>query len=407
MTRLRAAMRCGGAVALATIAALPFPACTARRPVASTPAGATPVAALLDTRAVLGVPTLDLAADTARQVVVDREPGQYLGHPTTVLLDDGRTLLAVYPRGHGEGAIQFKRSTDGGRTWSARLPVPANWATSRETPTIHRVVDARGTKRLILFSGLYPIRMSVSEDDGVSWSALAPIGDFGGIVAMASVERLANGDYMALFHDDGRFIAGGGRKSGPFIVYKTLSHDGGLHWDAPVAIASRPDIDLCEPGLLRSPDGKRLVVLLRENRRVQPSQVITSHDEGVTWSAPRALSAALTGDRHVAAYLTDGRLFVTFRDMAPGSPTKGDWVAWIGTYEELLQPAGAGYRIRLMDNTDAWDAAYPGLVRLPDGSIVTTTYGHWTSGAPPWIASIRLNPPALDRALQQALKAAK
>ena len=359
------------------------------------------VAALLDTRAILGVYTLDLARDTARQVTVDREPGQYLGHPTTVLLEDGQTMLTVYPRGHGAGAIQLKRSADAGHSWGVRLPVPANWSSSKETPTIHRVIDARGTRRLILFSGLYPIRMSVSADDGVTWSPLEPIGNFGGIVAMGSVERLANGDYMALFHDDGRFIANSGRK-GTFVVYKTLSHDGGLHWDAPTPIASRTDIDLCEPGALRSPDGRTIHVLLRENRRAQPSHVISSGDEGLTWSAPAPLSAALTGDRHVATYLADGRVFVTFRDMARNSPTQGDWVAWIGEYASLFSASPRGYRVRLMDNTDSWDAAYPGLVRLSDGSVVTTTYGHWTAGAPPWIASIRLHSDQLDRAFAAA-----
>jgi len=73
------------------------------------------------------IPLLDLSRQKDRQVVVDREQGQYLGHPTTVLLEDGRTMLAVYPRGHGRGAIILKRSTDGGRTWSDRLPTPENW----------------------------------------------------------------------------------------------------------------------------------------------------------------------------------------------------------------------------------------------------------------------------------------
>jgi hypothetical protein len=139
------------------------------------------------------IPQIDLAADTARQVVVDREPGQYLGHPTTVLLEDGRTIIAVYPKGHGRGTIVMKRSTDGGRTWSARLPTPPNWETSLEVPTIHRVVDAKAKKRLIIFSGLYPIRLAVSEDDGATWSGLAPIGNFGGIVAMASPCRRCMG----------------------------------------------------------------------------------------------------------------------------------------------------------------------------------------------------------------------
>ena len=54
-------------------------------------------------------------------------------------------------------------------------------------PTIHRVVDQQGVKRLILFSGLYPIRMAVSENNGITWSQLEAIGDFGGIVAMGDV----------------------------------------------------------------------------------------------------------------------------------------------------------------------------------------------------------------------------
>src|SRR2546427_6671882 len=68
------------------------------------------------------IPLIDLAGETNRQLIVDREPGQYLGHPTTVLLEDGRTMLCVYPKGHGRGAIVLKRNTDGGRTWSERLP---------------------------------------------------------------------------------------------------------------------------------------------------------------------------------------------------------------------------------------------------------------------------------------------
>ena len=112
------------------------------------------------------IPVVDISADTARQMVVDREPGQYLGHPTTVLLEDGRTMIAVYPKGHGRGAIVMKRSADGGRTWSERLPTPASWATSLEVPTIFRAIDPAGKKRLVMFSGLYPIRLASSSDDG-------------------------------------------------------------------------------------------------------------------------------------------------------------------------------------------------------------------------------------------------
>ncbi len=344
------------------------------------------------------IPVLDLSRQRHRQVIVDREAGQYLGHPTTVLLEDGSTMLAVYPKGHGRGAIQLKRSTDGGRTWSERLSTPASWATSKETPTIHRVVDAEGTRRLVLFSGLYPIRMAVSEDDGESWSELAPIGDYGGIVAMGCViPTTTAGRYLALFHDDGRFIANAGRDAGParFAVYQVESVDGGLTWSAPRSIASGAPHH-CEPGFVRSPDGKTLAVLLRENSRRWNSHVIFSTDEGATWSAPRELPGALTGDRHVARYAPDGRLFVTFRDRTLVSPTWGDWVAWVGTWDDLVAGGEGQYRVRLMDNHKSADCAYPGLELLPDGTFVTTTYGHWRRGEEPYVASVRLRMEELD-----------
>ncbi len=352
------------------------------------------------------LPLLDLAGETQRQTLVDREPGQYLGHPTTILLEDHKTIIIVYPKGHGRGAIQLKRSADGGKTWSARLPTPQSWETSLETPTIHRVIDKRGKKRLIVFSGLYPIRTSLSADDGKTWSELKPLGGdnpFGGIVAMASVERLKNGDYLALFHDDGRFLRAQGTATKPpiFIVYKTVSADGGLTWSQPEAIASKPPVHLCEPGLIRSPDGRQLAVLLRENSRKMNSFVIFSNDEGQTWSEPRALPGALTGDRHVGKYAPDGRLFISFRDTTLESPTKGDWVGWVGTYDDIVKGREGQYRVRLMKNhknDKGWDSdcAYPGVEILPNGMFVTTTYGHWSEGEPAYVVSVRLTLKELD-----------
>lgn len=364
------------------------------------------------------IPVVDISAETDRQVVVDREAGQYLGHPTTLLLEDGKTMLIVYPKGHGRGAIVYKRSEDAGLTWSERLPTPESWQTSLEVPTLHRVVDADGNKRIIMFSGLHPIRMAVSEDDGKSWGELEPIGDFGGIVTMSTVVGLAApGHYLAFFHDDGRFIRGGdvekyrirspdvpgysssAAKPWRFWVYTTLSTDGGLSWSAPTPIAMLPHANLCEPGALRSPDGKRIAVLLRENRRRYNSFVIFSDDEGLSWSEPRELPAALTGDRHVARYAPDGRLFISFRDTTHVSPTKGDWAGWVGTWEDIVEGREGQYRVRLMDNTKGQDCTYPGIELLPDGTFVTTTYGHWAEGESPYIVSVRFRMEELDAKL--------
>ncbi len=344
------------------------------------------------------IPIIDLANQTDRQVVIDREKGQYLGHPTTVLLEDNKTMITVYPKGHGRGGIVMKRSTDAGLTWSDRLPVPKSWATSKEVPTIHRVIDKKGVKRLIMFSGLYPIRMAVSEDDGKSWSPLKPIGNYGGIVTMGCFDRLKNGHYMALFHDDGRFIREGSKKADPvvFHVYKVLSKDGGLTWGQPEIIATHATAHLCEPGLIRSPNGKQIAVLLRENSRTLNSFVIFSNDEGKTWTEPRQVPGALTGDRHTGKYAPDGRLFISFRDTTHDSPTKGDWVGWVGTYEDIVKGREGQYRVRVMDNTKGADCAYPGVEVLPDGTFVTTTYGHWVKGEQPFICSVRFTLDELD-----------
>lgn len=365
------------------------------------------------------IPIVDISGEKERQVIVDREPGQYLGHPTTLLLEDNKTILTVYPKGHGRGAIVYKRSNDTGLTWSERLPTPKSWETSLEVPTLHRVVDAAGKKRIIMFSGLYPIRMAVTEDDGANWSELKPIGDFGGIVTMGTVVGLTTpGHYLAFFHDDGRFIRGGDEKKylvksphSPdytassakpwrFWVYTTLSKDGGLTWSVPVPIAMLPDANLCEPGALRSPDGKQIAVLLRENSRKYNSFVIFSNDEGLTWTEPKELPAALTGDRHVARYGPDGRLFITFRDTTHVSPTKGDWVGWVGKYEDIVNGTEGQYRVRIMDNTKGADCTYPGVELLPDGTFVTTTYGHWTEGEMAYVVSVRFKLEELDARLK-------
>ena len=347
------------------------------------------------------VPTIDIAHQIHRQIVVDKEEGQYLGHVSTVLLEDQQTIIAVYPQGHGSGAIVMKKSSDAGLTWSERLEVPENWSTSKEVPTIHRVVDQQGVKCLILFSGKYPIRMAVSENDGITWSQLEAIGDFGGIVAMGDVIQLKNGNYMGFFHDDGRFLDPKNQtEQTQFNVYKITSEDGGLTWCQPTIATHHPIAHLCEPGLVRSPNGNQLAMLLRENSRQFNSFVAFSIDEGENWSEPIELPAALTGDRHTCRYTKDGRLVIVFRDTTRDSPTRGDWVAWIGRYDNIVKGEEGQYRVRLMDNTRGSDCCYPGVECLTDGTTVTTTYGHWIENESPFIVSVRFKLEEIDALAQ-------
>ena len=347
---------------------------------------------------------IDLATDTERHIVVDREKGQYLGHVSTCLLDDGKTILAVYPKGHGGGAIVYKRSTNGGDSWSKRLPTPKSWATSKEVPTLHRMTGPDGKKRIIMWSGLHPARLAVTEDDGKTWSELKKAGDWGGIVVMGSHMELktGKGHYLSLFHDDGRFFAANGKRANPvqFRLFQTNTEDGGLTWSFPRELQKDTKVHLCEPGLVRSPDGKQLAVLLRENKRVKNSHIIFSNDEGQTWSEPRELPVTLTGDRHTCKYAPDGRLAIVFRGRyANGnalSQTDGDCAAWVGTYEDLVKGRPGQYVLRLLDNKKGHDTTYPGVEVLPDDTFVVTTYGHWVKGQQPYILSVRFKLDELD-----------
>ena len=364
------------------------------------------------------IPYIDLANETNRQVIVDKEKGQYLGHPTTTLLSNGKTVLCVYPKGHGRGPIVYKRSNDAGKTWSTRLQTPTSWASSKEVPTLFQVTDKTGKDRIIMFSGLYPIRMAISNDQGRKWSELKPIGEFGGIVAMGTMISVKGnpGHYRALFHDDGRFISAKSKKKTPveFTIYSSKSVDGGMTWKKPEKVYSSTKIHLCEPGSIRSPDKKQIAVLLRENSRRKNSYVIFSEDEGASWTEPRELPISLTGDRHTAKYLPDGRLFISFRcRTAIGSklgvnnspiPYEGDWAAWIGKYQDILDGNPGQYVIRIADNKKGWDTTYPGVEVLEDGTILTTTYGHWQEGEKPYIISVRLKANEIDQLAQKAPK---
>ena len=358
------------------------------------------------------LPVIDLAGDSERITLVDREKGQYLGHVSTCLLDDGKTILTVYPKGHGRGPIVFKKSTNGGNSWGKRLPTPASWATSKEVPTLHRMQGPDGKKRIVLWSGLYPARFSVSEDEGETWSELKKAGDWGGIVVMGDHMELktGKGHYMCVFHDDGRFFTEKSKLAKPvrFTLYKTVTRDGGLTWSDPEVLQSDTTVHLCEPGLVRSPDERQMAMLLRENARRKNSHIMFSNDEGETWSKPRELPVTLTGDRHTCRYAPDGRLVIVFRGRyANGNAipqTDGDCTAWVGTYEDLVKGRPGQYILRLLDNKKGHDTTYPGVEVLPDeiGSFIVTTYGHWEKGEAPYILSTRFFTGELEHLAPQA-----
>ena len=328
-------------------------------------------------------PMIDIADETDRHVVISAGTEEvYQGHPTTVLLADNETMLCVWCINHGGHCGPLARSGDGGLTWR-RLETTDDWQRVHNCPSIYLLTDPDGVERLFVFAARADddatMQQTCSEDGGLTWTPFRSIGPFPCIMAFTTIIQLESGDYLGLYprgKDD--------RDASPLKMWQSLSSDGGLTWRAPTLFcedeARGRDPD--EPELLRSPDGAQLLCLFRENLRKGHSLMMTSDDEGAAWGDLRETPWELTGDRHKARYAPDGRLVVVFRDMAPDSPSRGSFVAWVGTYENIVAGCPGQYRLKLLHQHGprGSDCGYPGLELLPDGTFVATTYVKYRPG---------------------------
>ena len=348
------------------------------------------------------LPLLDLSGDTARHgVIAQGTPEVYQGHPTTVTLPDGRTIFCVWCINHGGAAGPMARSDDGGRTWT-RLDaqLPPGFATHQNCPSIYRLVGPDGKARLWVWSAALGKRGGpgmpsiLSEDDGKTWREMPPL-NFPCVMTFSSLVQLKDGRYLGLYHR-----GPGGADKPPLEVLQTITADGGFTWSEPRVVASVEGKNPCEPFVFRSPDGSELCCLMRENTHKGRSLMMFSTDEGATWSRPVDTSWGLSGDRHIGVATGDGRWLFAFRDQAPGSPTKGHFVAWVGTYEDLKNARPGQYRVKLLHShaSNVGDCGYPGVERLVDGSLVITTYLKYKPGPEKHsVVSLRLTLAELDK----------
>lgn len=348
--------------------------------------------------------------------VID-DSSAYLGHPDSVLLNNG-DILTFYPKGHGKGAILSKISADDGVTYNKTIEnQPSSWEKSLETPTVYRLQFKNGEEKLILisanskWSGMSTpggFNSSVSLDEGKTWTEFRRFWDNDSkmplipIVAMASLTRLKeNGEFvdkwMGIFHDS------------HFVNYKTIltfDENGEYNWSKPEPyLSAYRDIEtyagICEVECVRSDMGMgdELCLIARCNKKRNTSLLVFSTDEGKTWSKPVEAPVSLNGERHKAEWLPDGRLFITFRSIERnkkmvrkmrkdgGKKTwySEGWIAWVGTYDDLKDGNEGQYRIKIahtyLDHQNEpslsanADTGYCGNVVLKDGTVVTSSYG--------------------------------
>jgi hypothetical protein len=140
-------------------------------------------------------------------------------------------------------------------------------------------------------------------------------------------------------------------------LFLKRSDDGGLTWSVPEMMSCSDDVHLCEPGAVTSPDGQQIAVLWRNNRR----------------KGTHTLRSPTTKARR-------GRGRSKFR--TGFSPASGMWPSTFPA-AACSSPSATWPRSRPRAATEwrACDCAYPGVEVLPDGTVVTVTYGKWDTRA--------------------------
>ena len=346
---------------------------------------------------------INFIGKTQKIIVAEGNENEYHAHPTAIMLDDNRTIFAIWNIGHGGNAGPIAKSTDGGLTWE-RIDerMPKAYKLFKNCPSIYKINDKNGKQRIFIlaqktqnkkgipftqesenYSGHMPRVMS--EDNGKTWKTLPPLSSldpkspFACVMTFSSMIQLKDGSTLGVFHRGD--IDGKDRN---LKLLLSITHDGGLTWTEPQIILTPNDLgglQPCEPFVFRSPDGNELCCIIRENSRKNgTSLVMFSKDEGKTWSKPIDTPWALTGDRHNGLYLPDGRLIFTFRDQAqPRAKGKLYFGCWIGTYDDIKNGTAGQYRVLLSESKlrkgKMWcDGYYQSMHLLPDETIVVTTY---------------------------------
>ena len=357
--------------------------------------------------------TYELPAN--RLTDIERSPGgdrQYLGQPDMVRTSTGR-LITAYPKGHGKGPIIMKISDDNGKTWIEKNDTPSSWIGSQETPTLYVLPLENGKERIMMITACpgwgtdsngnkTGWNTSYSDDNGETWTEYKHWysnhkngKENNVIVGMASLVQLKDesGNYiqkwMGVYHDYDYVN---------YRTYLTFNENGEEQWSEPEPYLSdyrniESTYRMCEIGMFRSPDGKRIVGLARSQSHNNPATMIYSDDEGKTWSKPMDLPGSLAGERHKAAYdPISGRLVISFREIqydlngnntfdGDADWTAGEWVAWVGTYEDLMEQRDGQYRIEISKDysksAKSGDTGYAGIVVLDDGTFIMDSYGHW------------------------------
>ncbi len=258
-----------------------------------------------------------------RHVAIAQTDGDYISFPDVCVTRGGR-LICVYRVADKHVAtrsrLEVKTSDDRGCTWSA----PYVLAERGHCPRLAVLENGE----VLLISDGTPLGTAVyrSLDEGRTWSKPTAAG-----LKHAIPDRPLRIGKSSLLTTGHRHV---GSAKSPLLGQATTSQvlyrsdDMGAKWREWAVLACNPNLVLCEASMFKMPD-ESLRVYLRENSGVQePTYVMSSFDEGTSWTPPEA--SPTIGHRPCAGLLQSGRVLVTYRHVGPNGGNR----AWLGDADE-------------------------------------------------------------------------
>lgn len=262
-----------------------------------------------------------ISHDQSRHVTVDKRPGHYLSFPDICLTRTGR-LVCVYRQAEAHVAsravLLYSLSEDMGKTWGQPRFLNAG---AGHCPRITQLEDGR----LVVADD--PPFLYWSLDHGQTFASQPYSG--GPHSIPDRIMELSPNVFLSASHTHRGEHPQPKIRQPPAEQLTYISTDEGRVWRALSVLAHDPNLVLCEASMTRLADGS-ILALLRENSFVyEPMYFCLSHDQGRTWSYPRP--TPLIGHRPCLGLTAQGKLLVTYRNVAPDSGT----AAWLGDFEEL------------------------------------------------------------------------
>lgn len=231
-------------------------------------------------------------------------------HPDIAADYYGNLHVIWYDMPSGNGDIFYKRSTDGGSTWSAARRLTWDPGESERPALTTNSNDHVHVVWQDLRSGNWEIYYKRSTDGGSSWSSVQRLTWNDG-ASLSPIVVSDKNNHLHLVWDD--------VSSGFHDIYYRRSTNGGMAWSATKRLTWTSHLS-ATPTIAADSNNRLHVVYFDDGPGNNEVFYKRSTDGGSTWSAPKRLTwTSGYSFNPVISVDTDNRLHVVWHDDTPGT----------------------------------------------------------------------------------------